>query len=113
MKDTNLMFTAKKVTTTEESTVVTLNKTDAEGLQIAVDVTAVEGTNPTCAIVVHSLANAVLFTFPTITAVGHYVGIIKTAEASVHLSYTIGGTDTPGFTIQAGVVSGFNFYDSI
>jgi len=97
-------------TVTASSTCDKLNRgagiTSSSGAVAIIHVTAVSGTDPTLdAVVQMDTLNAFtsptpLITFAQATAVtSQRVEVATSAEQYIRLSYTIGGTDTPTFTI--------------
>lgn len=109
--DTLMFWDADEVTSTADSDTLAIAKTPVDGIDVGLSVTEVSGTNPTCDVTVKDANGAVIATFAQITAAGgYYTKRIQTNTASVKMTATIGGTDTPTFKLTAGIISGPEFY---
>lgn len=87
---------------------------DAKNLILIVDVTAIQGTTPTLDVIVEELdpasgkytqVGAALGTISTVSKVRHTVlGDTTPFGPMLRISWTLGGTATPGFTFTAGLL---------
>jgi len=110
MFDSNLLFSnAVAVTADGNSSAISVNKAPVRGVEVALIVTAVDGTSPTLDATIHesddnfSSDNQRIGTFPQITGIGRWFQRVRTKKAKMRLTYDVGGT-SPSFTITAGIV---------
>ncbi len=114
--DSNLLFSSAQVVTTTADSTTSLNikKTPAKGVPIEIAVTAQSGSgSPTLDAVVKESTDGVtyvnLVTFDQITTTGRWTRQVQTQKAYLKITYTIGGTTSPSFTVTSGIVSGAPF----
>lgn len=110
--DSLQLFTdALAITATGDSSKVTINTTGIDGQLIEVAVTLVSGTDPTLDIVVNESeddfsSEQQIATMEQIIAAGRFFVKVNSNKEKLRLGFTIGGTNTPTFTLTAGIVSG-------
>jgi len=113
MFDSSLLFhNAAALTTTGNSSTLTVKKTPSEGVPVEIAVTAVAGstTGLTMDFIVKESADdstyTNLVTFPQITAVGRYTRIVQSKQPYLRLYRTAGAATGLSYTVTAGIVSG-------
>lgn len=114
MKDTNLLFSnAAAITTTADSTALTVDKTSERGVVVELVVSAVAGstTGLTLDAIVKESADGTtynnLVTFAQITGTGRWQRRVQSKKKYLRISYTAGAATGLSFTVTAGIESGF------